>query len=137
MCGLDMSVTCSSLPLLLLTHDLEQEYTFIYTLTTSMPSPSTSQGQKLTCVLSPQDASAMTATSNDNASSLLQELMQTRHNLSQLEQQLQDSSHKATKSEQQHQALIMRLTRDLEQEQMARSYSPALPLPLCMPLPFR
>lgn len=75
----------------------------------------------------------MTATSSDNATSLLQELTQTRHKLDQLEQQLQDSSHKATQSEQQHQAVIMRLTRDLEQEQMARSYSPALPLPICMP----
>lgn len=44
-----------------------------------------------------------------------------------MQQHLQDSSSKATLSEQQHQAAVMRLTRDLEQEQTARSDSAALP----------
>ena len=65
------------------------------------------------------------ASSCDGVLSLLQELTQTRHKLNQLEQQLQDSSDKAVQSEQQHEAVIMRLTRDLEQEQIARSYRPA------------
>lgn len=51
----------------------------------------------------------------------LQELTEARHKLNEVQQQLQDSSSKASQSEQQHEAVVMRLTRDLEQEQMARS----------------
>ena len=57
--------------------------------------------------------------------------MQARHTLNEMQQQLQDSSSTATQSEQQHQALVMRLTRDLEQEQTARSGSPALTIVMC------
>ena len=56
----------------------------------------------------------------------LQELTQAQHKLNEMQQQLQDSSNKSTQSEQQHQAVVMRLTQDLEQEQTARSDSPAL-----------
>lgn len=61
----------------------------------------------------------------------LQELTQARHTLNEVQQQLQDSSNKAAHSEQQHEAVVMRLTRDLEQEQTARSDRPALTLIVC------
>ena len=60
-----------------------------------------------------------------------QELTQARHTLNEVQQQLQDSSNKAMQSEHQHQAIVMRLTRDLEQEQTARSDRPALTLVVC------